>query len=63
MRWAGHVACTGEMRGAYRFLVRRPEGKRTLGRPKRRWRIILKWILTNWNGPWTGLIWRRIGTG
>jgi hypothetical protein len=37
MKWAGHVACMGEGRGFYRVLVRRPEGKRPLGRPKRRW--------------------------
>jgi hypothetical protein len=37
MRWTGHVACKGDMRGAYRFFVRRPEGKRPLGRPRRRW--------------------------
>jgi hypothetical protein len=37
MRWAGHVACMGEGRGVYRVLVGRPEGKRPLGRPKRRW--------------------------
>jgi hypothetical protein len=36
MRWAGHVACMGEGRGVYRVLVGRPEGKRTLGRPRRR---------------------------
>ena len=37
MRWAGHVALMGEERGAYRFLVGEPEGKRPLGRPRRRW--------------------------
>jgi len=37
MRWAGHVACVGERRGAYRVLVGKPEGKRPLGRPRRRW--------------------------
>jgi hypothetical protein len=37
MRWAGHVACTGEERGVYRVLVGKPEGKRQLGRPRRRW--------------------------
>ena len=35
MRWAGHVARMGEMRGVYR--VGKPEGKRPLGRPRRRW--------------------------
>ena len=37
MRWAGHVACMGEERGVYRDLVGKPEGKRPLGRPRRRW--------------------------
>ena len=37
MRWAGHVARMGEERGAYRVLVAKPEGKRPLGRPRRRW--------------------------
>jgi hypothetical protein len=37
MRWVGHVACVGEGRGVYRFLVWRPEGKRPLGRPRHRW--------------------------
>jgi hypothetical protein len=36
MRWAGHVARMGEGRGVYRVLVGRPEGKRPLGRPRRR---------------------------
>jgi hypothetical protein len=34
MRWAGHVARTGERRGIYRVLVGKPEGKTQLGRPK-----------------------------
>ena len=37
MRWAGHVARMGERRGVYRILVGKPEGKRPLGRPRRRW--------------------------
>ena len=37
MRWAGHVARMGERRGVYRVLVGKLEGKRQLGRPKRRW--------------------------
>ena len=41
MRWAGHVARMGEGRGAYKVLVGKPEGKRPLGRPRRRWVIIL----------------------
>jgi hypothetical protein len=37
MRWAGHVALMGEKRNAYKLLVGKPEGKRPLGRPRRRW--------------------------
>jgi hypothetical protein len=37
MRWAGHLARMGEKRNAYRILVGKPEGKRPLGRPRRRW--------------------------
>ena len=37
MRWAGHVARMGEERGVYRVLVGKQEGKRPLGRPRRRW--------------------------
>jgi len=37
MRWAGHVARMGEERGVYMVLVEKPEGRRPLGRPRRRW--------------------------
>jgi hypothetical protein len=37
MRWAGPVVRMGEVRGAYNILVGRPEGRRPLGRPRRRW--------------------------
>jgi hypothetical protein len=37
MRWAGHVARMVEKRDVYRLLVGKPEGKRPLGRPRRRW--------------------------
>jgi len=37
MRSAGHVARTGEERGVYRVLVGKPEGRRPVGRPRRRW--------------------------
>ena len=36
MRWAGHVVCMGEGRGMYRVLVGKPEGRRPMGRPRRR---------------------------
>jgi len=42
MRWVGHVACMGERRGVYRVLVGKPEGKRPLGRPRRRWENNIK---------------------
>jgi hypothetical protein len=42
LRWAGHVARMGERRGSYRALVGRPEGKRPLGRPRRRWEDDIK---------------------
>jgi hypothetical protein len=45
MRWAGHVACVGEGRGAYRVLVGRPKGKRLLGRPRFRWEDNIKMVL------------------
>jgi hypothetical protein len=42
MRWAGHVARMGEERDVYRVLVGKPEGKRPLGRPRRRWEDNIK---------------------
>jgi hypothetical protein len=42
MRWAGHVARIGERGGVYRILIERPEGKRPLGRPRRRWEDNIK---------------------
>ena len=46
MRWVGRVSRMGERRDVYRVLVRKPEGKRPLGRPRRRWRLILRWIFS-----------------
>ena len=37
MRWAGHVADMGDEKGVYRFLLGKPEGRRQLGRSRRRW--------------------------
>jgi hypothetical protein len=37
MRWVGHVVRMRETRNAYKILVGKPEGKRSLGRPRRRW--------------------------
>ena len=63
-QWAGHVARMGEERGVYRVLVGKPEVRRPLGRPRRRWWIILGWTSRKWDvGIWTGLGWLRIETG
>jgi len=59
MRWAGHVACMGEERGVCRVLVGKPEGRRPLGRPRRRWMDLQEVGC----GIWTGLGWPRVGTG
>jgi hypothetical protein len=47
MRWAGHIARMGKKKkkNAYRILVGKPEKNRSLGKPRRRWGTILKWIL------------------
>jgi hypothetical protein len=42
MRWAGHLARKGEERGVHRVLVGKPEEKRLLGRPRRRWEDNIK---------------------
>jgi hypothetical protein len=42
MRWVGHVARMGEVRGAYNILVGRTEGRRPLGRPRRSWEDNIK---------------------
>jgi hypothetical protein len=50
MRWAEHVARMGEERRVYWFLVREPEGKRPLGRQRRRWedKISINLSQTDW---------------
>jgi len=50
MKWAGHVARMGEGRGVHRFLVGKPEGKRPLGKPKRRWEGNIKMDLQEVGG-------------
>jgi hypothetical protein len=51
MRWASHVARMGEKRNAYRLLVGKPDGKRPLRRPRRRWvDNVLGWILERLDG-------------
>jgi hypothetical protein len=54
LRWAGHVARMGEKRNAYSILVGKSEGKRPLGRSRRRW-------VDNTKMVWIGLIWLRMG--
>jgi hypothetical protein len=64
MRWAGHVARMGEGKGVHRLLVGKPEGKRPLGRPRRRWEETKRWIFRKLEGVvGTGWSWFMIGTG
>jgi hypothetical protein len=63
MRWAGHVARLGEVRGAYNILVVRPEGRRPLGRPRCRWEDNIKMDLRVGDVDWIHLPWLKIGTG
>ena len=62
MRWAEHVARMGEGRVVHKVLVGKPEGKRPLGRPRRRWEDNIK-ILKCVGVVGTGWSWLRIGTG
>jgi hypothetical protein len=55
MRWAGHVARMGEKRGAYRVLVGRPQGRRPLERPRRRWEDNIKMDVQEVG--WGGMDW------
>ena len=58
MRWAGHVARMEEERGVPKVLVGKPEGKRPLGRPRRRWEDKMKMDLQEVGrgcGDWMGL--------
>ena len=50
MRWAGHVACVEEGRGVHNVLVGKPEGKRPLGRQRRRWEDNIKMDLQEVGG-------------
>jgi hypothetical protein len=49
MRCAGHVAQMGEKRTVYRILVEKPEGKRSLGKPRRRL-VRMGWCRLDWSG-------------
>ena len=64
VRWAWHVAGTGERKGVYRVLVGKPEGKRPLGRPRSRMEDDIKLDLQEVGlGAWTGSSWLRIERG
>jgi len=49
MRWTGHVARMGVRREVYRVLVGKPEGKRPLGKPSRKWEVNIKMVFRKWN--------------
>jgi hypothetical protein len=63
LRWERHIARMGVKTNTYRFLVGKPEGKRPLGRPRRRWEDNIKMDLLEigWE-VCIGLAWFRIGT-
>ena len=64
MKWMGHVARMEEWRGVHKVLVGKPEGKRALGRPRRRWEDNIKMDLQEVEGVvGTGWSCLRIGTG
>ena len=63
MRWAGHVTRMGESRSVYMVLVGKPEGKRPLGGPKRRWKDNIKTDLQEVRCGGIDWIWLRTGTG
>jgi hypothetical protein len=64
MKWVGHVACMGEERKVYKVLVGKPEGKRLLRRPRRRWEEGSRMDLGEVGlGAWIGFDWLRTGTG
>jgi len=65
MRWAGHVACMVEVRVLYGDFWGNPDGKRPLGRPRRRWMKILGLTSMGWVVDWIGLAqdrdrWRKV---
>jgi hypothetical protein len=58
MRWAGHVARMGEKRKAYRLLVGKPEGRRPLRKPRRRWLDSIRMDLVEME--WGDVDWIRL---
>jgi hypothetical protein len=64
MRWAGYVARMGEERKVYKVLEGKPEGKRPLGRPRRRWEDVIRMDRREIAGEvWIGFDWLSIETG
>ena len=57
MRWAGYVAHVGEKRRVYRVLVGKPEGRKPLGRPRRRWEDNIRMDLQEVGCRYIGLDW------
>jgi len=62
MRWAGHAARMRDRRDVYKVLVGEPEGRRALGKPRRRWEYTIKMdYKKSFGRAWNGLIWIRRG--
>jgi hypothetical protein len=61
IKWAGHVARMGEKKNAYRILVGKPEGKRPLGRRRRRWEDNIRMDLREIG--WGGMDWIDLAQG
>jgi len=61
MRWAENVVRMGERRGVYGVLVGKPEGKRPLGRPRRRWENNIEMDIQEMGCGWCGM--DRAGSG
>ena len=59
----GTCSTYGEMMDAYRFWMGKTEGKGPLGRPRCGWEDNVKMDIQEVGWSWTGLIWRRVGTG
>jgi hypothetical protein len=55
LRWPEHLTCMGQRRGAYRVVVKKPEGKGPLGRPRHRWEYNIEMDLCE--EGWGGMDW------
>jgi hypothetical protein len=63
IRWAGNVARKGEMRNVFKICIGKPDGKRPLLRPRRRYEDNIRMDLVKRDGRmWTGFVWFRTGT-